>query len=36
MRSAAAGAQVHRTDLEGDLLVTSGPDGIEVHSRGGP
>ncbi len=32
----AAGAEVHRTDLEGDLLVVSGSGGIEVHSRGGP
>ncbi len=33
---ADAGAETHRTDLEGDLLVTTGPGGIEVHTRGGP
>ncbi len=30
----ADGADVHRTDLEGDLLVSTGPAGIEVHARG--
>jgi competence protein ComEC len=30
----AAGAQVHRTDLEGDLAVVAGPDGPRVVSRG--
>jgi competence protein ComEC len=33
---AAGGAEVHRTDLEGDLLVVPGSGGIEVHTRGGP
>jgi competence protein ComEC len=33
---AGAGADVHRTDLEGDLLVTVDAGGIAVHSRGGP
>ncbi len=29
----AAGAQVHRTDLEGDLAVVAGPDGPRVVAR---
>jgi competence protein ComEC len=33
---AAAGTEVHRTDLEGDLLVTVDDDGVAVESRGGP
>jgi competence protein ComEC len=30
----AAGAQVHRTDLEGDLAVVAGPSGPVVVARG--
>jgi competence protein ComEC len=32
---AAAGAEVHRTDLEGDLVVTVDPDGIAARAREG-
>ncbi len=30
----AAGAEVHRTDLEGDLLVTSAAGEVAVRARG--
>ncbi|MDQ4053644.1 MAG: MBL fold metallo-hydrolase, partial [Actinomycetota bacterium] len=33
---AADGAEVHRTDLEGDVMVTVDAGGIAVHTRGGP
>jgi len=32
----ADGAEVHRTDLEGDVLVVVDAGGIAVHTRGGP
>jgi competence protein ComEC len=32
----AAGVEVHRTDLEGDLLVTVDAGGLAVQARGGP
>jgi len=32
----ADGAEIHRTDLEGDVLVVVDAGGIAVHTRGGP